>query len=198
MGRNHRSSARIVAAAASLIGNNTERLAKEVSARRPGPRLEVWSCADGAAEAQAIAVEAERLLASGVAAGDVAVLCRTNAIARPIAEALAARGLPHVVVGGQGLLDRPEVRDVIAMLRVVLDPGDAIASFRVLDLAPSAVVAELHAMASTTDVRDLFFELMNRTRYLDGASDRVAANVSQLSERINEYCEHNADHSLEA
>jgi len=200
LGRNHRSSARIVAAAAALIGNNTERLDKELAAKRAGPRVEAWSCPDGAVEADAIAAESARLIGSGVAPRAIAVLCRTNAIARPVADALAARALPHVVVGGQGLLDRPEVRDVIAMLRVIRDPGDQIAAFRVMRVPgpASELLAELHALASTADVRDLFFELMNRTRYLEGAGARAVANVSQLAERINEYCEHNSDHSLDA
>ena len=198
LGRNHRSSRRIVSAAAALIRGNQERLAKALVSKRPGPRVEIWSCADGAAEAAAIAEKAADLLAEGVAAAEIAVLCRTNAIARPLADALAARGLHHVVVGGQGLLDRPEVRDVMAMLRVLHDPTDAIASFRVIRIATPALLAELHALAATADVRDLFFELMNRTSYLDGAGGRVAANVSQFGERINEYCEHSPDHSLGA
>ena len=201
LGRNHRSSAKIVAAAAALIAGNGERLAKELVSRRAGPRVEVWSCSDAGAEAEAIASEASRLIESGMAPGGIAVLCRTNAIARPVAEALAAHRLPHVVVGGQGLLDRPEVRDVIAMLRVLRDPDDRIAAFRVRTRVPGwtdAVAAGLRALVPTTDVRDLFFELMNRTQHLDAASPTVSANVSAFGERVNDYCDHNPDHSLAA
>ena len=211
LGRNHRSSGPIVAAAAALIGHNPERLAKDLVSRRAGPRVQTWACLNGEEESAAIAAEAARLLASGTAAGRIAVLCRTNAIARPVADALAARGLPHVVVGGQSLLDRPEVRDVMAMLRIVRDPADEIASFRVMHLPsgeaqPAAIFAELHSLASQIDVRDLFFELMNRTRYLEMATARlepssaarVAANVSRFAERIAEFCDTNPDHSLKA
>ena len=227
LGRNHRSSRPIVAAAAALIGNNPERLAKDLVSRKAGPRVEIWECPDGDAEAAAIADEAAGLLAAGMAADRIAVLCRTNAIARPVADALAARGLPHVVIGGQGLLDRPEVRDAMAMLRALRDPSDQIATLRVLTRPPydvdgeeavrmlrdskartphSAVFDELGAAAMSMDVRDLFFELMNRTRYLEAATARsepsaaarVAANVSRFAERIAEFCEANADHSLNA
>ncbi|HET9410303.1 MAG TPA: ATP-dependent DNA helicase [Candidatus Dormibacteraeota bacterium] len=227
LGRNHRSSRKIVVAAAALIANNPERLAKDLVSTRPGPRVEVWSLADGDREAGAIAAGAAALVRAGMAPGRIAVLCRTNAIARPVADALAAHGLPHVVVGGQGLLDRPEVRDVMAMLRVVLDPTDQIATLRVLTRAPYQLDAaevirilrdrgatpphrelfeELGAEARTLDVRDLFFELMNRTGYLDvatagsepSAAARVAANVSRFAERIADYCDANPDHSLAA
>lgn len=227
LGRNHRSSRRIVSAAAALIANNVERLAKDLASAKAGPRVEVWSHGDGDAEAAAIATEAAALLTSGVAPGRVAVLCRTNAIARPVADALAARGLPHVVVGGQGLLDRPEVRDVMAMLRVLRDPTDQIATLRVLTRAPydidageavrllrdgsapaphAALFDDLRAEAQTVDVRDIFFELMNRTGYLDAATAqlepsaaaRVAANVSRFADRIGEFCDANPDHSLAA
>jgi len=200
LGRNHRSPRRIVAAAAALVGNNGERLAKDLVSSRSGPKVELWSFGDLKGEAAGIAAEARRLMAAGTPAGDIAILCRTNAITRPIAEALAEAGVPHVVVGGQGLLDRPEIRDAIALLRVVRDPVDLIAAYRVKErtqVAPE-LLAELNALAQTTDVRDLFFELMNRSRYLDGATEGVAANVSRFAEMIAEYCESRPDHSLGA
>jgi DNA helicase-2/ATP-dependent DNA helicase PcrA len=57
-------------------------------------------------------------------------------------------------------------------------------------------VAELHGLAQAMDVRDLFFELMNRTRYLDSASAIVSANVSRLADVIAEFCDRSDDHSL--
>src|SRR5207245_2713070 len=121
---------------------------------------------------------------------------RTNALARPIAAALAARGLPHVVIGGHGFNDRPEIKDVIALLRVLRDPNDLVALARAVTRPPASLrqesalavlrdrketeplealrqwapastfarlIAELSAAAAVLDVRDLFFELMNRT-----------------------------------
>ena len=200
LGRNHRSSRRIVAASSALVRNNPERLTKDLVSARPGPKVELWSAGDARGEADAIADESRRLIEGGLAASSIAVLCRTNAIARPVAEALAARGVPHVVVGGQGLLDRPEIRDAIALLRVVRDPDDQVAAFRVSarTRASKELLAELHALARTTDVRDLFFEVMNRTGYLDGSIARVSANVSRFAELIAEFCESRPDHSLNA
>ncbi|HVC77810.1 MAG TPA: ATP-dependent DNA helicase [Candidatus Micrarchaeaceae archaeon] len=239
LGRNYRSSRRIVTAAATLIANNQARLPKELRSSRPGDKVELWQCPDGDTEASAIAAGAERLIAAGVARSRIAVLCRTNAIARPIANALAARRLPHVVIGGRGFLDRPEIKDVVAMLRVLRDTADVVALARALTRPPAglepaaalsilrdrngtaplealehwsqsaafaSVLGELAEQAKALDVRELFFELMERTRYLQvldvdlepSESARATANVSRFAELIAEFCETSPDRSLEA
>jgi DNA helicase-2/ATP-dependent DNA helicase PcrA len=239
MGRNRRSSRRIVSAAASLIAGNGDRIAKELRSTGTGPAVELWQGPDGLAEATAIAAEAESLVERGTSLRDIAVLCRTNATARPIAAALAARALPHVVIGGHGFHDRPEIRDVIALLRALRDPHDVVALARAVTRPPAGLDAtsalgvlrdrgdatpldalkawpasaefalqleQLAAEASRLDVQDLFFELMNRTGYLDAcgrsleASEaaRVAANVGRLAETIAEFCETATDRSLAA
>lgn len=239
LGRNHRSSRRIVAAASALVGNNTDRLPKQLRSSRSGEKVELWMCPDGFTEAEAIAREAARLIESGVPPAAIAVLCRTNAIARPIAGALAAHGLPHAVTGGHGFNDRPEVKDVIALLRILRDPNDVVALARAVTrpplsldqyialavirdrkdsspldalktLAPASsfarLIETLSAQAAVLDVRDLFFELMEKTGYLQALSRtlesseaaRSVANVSRFAELIAEFCEVTVDRSLEA
>ncbi|RIS91668.1 ATP-dependent helicase, partial [Mycobacteroides abscessus] len=61
-----------------------------------------------------------------------AVLVRRNSDAAPMAEALAAQGVPAEVVGLTGLLGLPEVADTVAMLRLVADPTAGPAALRVL------------------------------------------------------------------
>jgi DNA helicase-2/ATP-dependent DNA helicase PcrA len=192
LGRNRRSSRRIVAAAAAVIGHNEERLAKELRSMEPGPAVQVWRCGDSAAEALAIADEASGLIACGTSPSRIAVLCRTNAIARPVAVALALRGLPHVVVGGHGFHDMPEVKDVIAMLRVIRDPSDAVALARPAAAAVAPLLERLHLLVRRLDVRDLFFDLMEHTRY------PANANVVRFGENIAAFCEGSPDHSLDA
>jgi DNA helicase-2/ATP-dependent DNA helicase PcrA len=239
IGRNHRSSRRIVAAATSLIINNKDRLDKQLISAGPGPMVELWLCPDGETEASAIAAQAASLVERGTSLREIAVLCRTNAIARPIAAALSARRLPHVVIGGRGFHDRPEIRDVIALMRVLRDPSDVVAIARAMTRPPAnldpdkalgalrsrneqapldalksypparplaALLEELAADARRLDVRDLFFELMNRTRYLEvipqsleeSEAARVAANVSRFAEMIAEFCEASDDRSIAA
>jgi DNA helicase-2/ATP-dependent DNA helicase PcrA len=208
LGRNRRSSRKIVVAAAALIDNNPDRLPKELRSDAAGAPVELWRCEDGLAESSAIAEEASQLAAGGTRLSAIAVLCRTNAIARPIAVALAARGLPHVVTGGHGFLDRPEVKDLIAMLRVIRDPNDLIAMARIRTRPAASglepLIERYVAAAARFDVRDLFFDLMDETKYLGVLSadleasenSRANANVSRFGETIAEYCETSPDHSL--
>jgi DNA helicase-2/ATP-dependent DNA helicase PcrA len=197
LGVNRRSSRRIVAAAAALIGHNSERLPKQLRSHASGPAVEIWRCPDGRSEASAIAIEARRLAEGGIGLSAIAVLCRTNAIARPIARALAGEGLPHVVVGGHGFHERPEIKDLIAMLRVLRDPGDLVALARPAAAQHREVLGQLAPAAGQLDVRDLFFELMERTRYLV-LDPSAAPNVSRFGENIAGFCETSADHSLDA
>jgi len=139
LGRNRRSTGRIVAAASCLIEHNPERLEKELTSdpgREAGPPVEVWRCADARHEAAAIAARAKAAAAEGVPLGEIAVLARTHAIARPVAEALAAAGVPYQHWAGQGLFRRPEVRDLVAYLRLLHDPGDLLALARLLVRPP--------------------------------------------------------------
>jgi len=197
LGLNRRSSRRIVAAAAALIGNNTQRLDKELRASAGGPAVEIWRCAGGAVEGAAIAEQAKNLITKGVPLSEIAVLCRTNAMARPIASALRDAQLPHVVVGGHGFYDRPEVRDLIAMLRVLRDPADAVALARPAATSRQQLLESMAPLSTQLDVRDLFFELMERSGYLSEAPD-AAPNVSKFSEKIAEFCEGSPDRSLDA
>jgi ATP-dependent exoDNAse (exonuclease V) beta subunit len=66
----------------------------------------------------------------------IAVLARTHAIARPLADALAAAGIPYQYRAGQGLFQRQEIRDLIAYLRLLQDPGDRLALVRLLVRPP--------------------------------------------------------------
>src|ERR1700756_4059985 len=74
----------------------------------------------------------QQAVGDGVAPPTAAVLVRRNADAAPMAAALRARGIPVEVVGLAGLLSLPEVADVVAMLRLVADPGAGAAAMRVL------------------------------------------------------------------
>jgi ATP-dependent DNA helicase UvrD/PcrA len=143
LGRNRRSTRSIVASAAALIVNNAGRIEKDLrSTSELGAAVEIRVAANGTAEAAAIAGDAVRLHEAGMDWREIAVLCRTHAIARPIVEALRAAGVPHRQLGGAGVLDVPEVRDVIAMLRVLADPDDLVAIARCLVRPPLAVGLE--------------------------------------------------------
>jgi DNA helicase-2/ATP-dependent DNA helicase PcrA len=129
--RNYRSLAPILDAAYRLVRfNDPDRLEvragivkrlrpQRVSADPPPVRLEVF--ATGAEEADWIAAEIGRRIGSGAGARDHAVLVRANAHADSVLRALNMAGIPWRFSGTSGLYARPEVRSLLAFLRVVAD-----------------------------------------------------------------------------
>jgi DNA helicase-2/ATP-dependent DNA helicase PcrA len=146
--------------------------------------VEFWDCASPRAEAQQIAAELERLLGhEGVDPEDCAVIVRsTHTDAPAIAEALLERVIEHRITGAGALFERTEVRDVLAWLRLLVDPRDAAAVVRALSRPP----VELHAVDIARCVQ------IARRRKLDMVSALAAALESpQLApegrERIAEF-----------
>jgi DNA helicase-2/ATP-dependent DNA helicase PcrA len=129
--RNYRSVAPVLDASYRLIRFNdpdrlevragvVKRLRPERSTATPAPvRLEVF--ASGSEEADWIAAEIGRRIAAGAAPRDHAVLVRANGHADPILRALNMAGIPWRFSGTSGLYARPEVRVLLAFLRVVAD-----------------------------------------------------------------------------
>jgi DNA helicase-2/ATP-dependent DNA helicase PcrA len=101
------------------------------------PALQHWRCSNERAQAQAVARSAEHLLAGGAPAEGVCVLVDDPvASGGAVAAAMEERGIPFHMAGPAALFQRPEVRDAIAWLRVLADPGDSAAVARALTRPP--------------------------------------------------------------
>ncbi|HSR93926.1 MAG TPA: ATP-dependent DNA helicase [Solirubrobacterales bacterium] len=100
------------------------------------PETKFWRCSNERAQAQAVAREAEHLLAGGTAPEEICVLVDDPARGGPVAAAMEERGIPFHLSGPAALFQRPEVRDAIAWLRVLADPGDSAAAARALTRPP--------------------------------------------------------------
>jgi DNA helicase II / ATP-dependent DNA helicase PcrA len=153
LGRNRRSSAHVVAAAAELIGNNPNRMHKSLTAfRGAGPRVDIAHAATGLDESLHIAARVGALAEAGMPLGRIALLIRTNALARPVVLALRAAGIPHQLWGARGFYRRPEVLDVIAYLRLLADPTDELAISR-LAARPGAALDPLEVLTRLSAAR---------------------------------------------
>ena len=101
-----------------------------------GGRVRFWRCRSERAQAQAVAAEAEQLIASGVPPEQICVLVRSvKGEGTVIASALEERALPARVCGSAAYFQRAEVRDVLAWLRALADPNDSGAVVRALEQA---------------------------------------------------------------
>jgi DNA helicase-2/ATP-dependent DNA helicase PcrA len=115
------------------------------------PTMHFWRCTNERAQAQAVAREAEHLLAGGTKPEEICVLVDDPARGGPVAAAMEERGIPFHLSGPAALFQRPEVRDAIAWLRVLADPEDSAAAARALTRPPvelrSADLARLTTIA---------------------------------------------------
>lgn len=135
---NYRSTARIVEAADRVIRENVARIDRRLRTDNvDGEQIILRELADQAHEAQFVADEVKRMAElSGVAFDDVAIMYRTTAQSRAIEEALRFRGIPYQVIGGVRFYERKEIKDVLAVLRLLHNPADAVALERVIGNLP--------------------------------------------------------------
>jgi DNA helicase-2/ATP-dependent DNA helicase PcrA len=96
-----------------------------VAQRAAGPEPVLTEYRDESAEAAAVARQAAALIAAGTAAGQIAVLVRTNAQTRAHEQALAEAGVPFQVRGAERFFDRAEVRQAVALLRAAARSASA-------------------------------------------------------------------------
>jgi DNA helicase-2/ATP-dependent DNA helicase PcrA len=209
--RNYRSLAPVLDAAYRLIRfNDPDRLevrtgilkrlrAQRAAAMPPPVRLEVF--ATGSEEADWIAAEIGRRIEAGTAPRDHAVLVRANGHADPILRALNMAGIPWRFSGTSGLYARPEVRMLLAFLRVVADLGSSVDLYA---LAASEVYAlggeDLTAIVNMARRRNrsvwAVLEELDRQPGILRVGPETRATVAKLVADLRGYAE--AAHELPA
>lgn len=131
--QNYRSTQNILSAANSVIARNAGRREKRLWTDAGAGELIVGYVADNEHdEARFVAEEIDALAeGSEITYNDVAVFYRTNNSSRSLEEVLIRAGIPYKVVGGVRFYERKEIRDIVAYLRVLDNPGDAVSLRRI-------------------------------------------------------------------
>ena len=140
--QNYRSTGNILAAASAVICRNADRHGKTLwTENGPGEPVTVATLPDDRTEARYVASDIERVLGAGRAPADVAVFYRTNAQSRLLEEELLFRRIRYVLIGGTRFYDRKEVKDVLAYLRLLLNPADDISLTRIINVPTRGIGA---------------------------------------------------------
>jgi DNA helicase II / ATP-dependent DNA helicase PcrA len=150
--RNYRSTQTILDAANAVIANNTQQLRKHLwTDAGVGPNVVRYIADNEQDEAAFVAEEIDRLCdTEGRRPGDCAVFYRTNAQSRVLEEILIRVGLAYQVVGGTRFYERKEIKDVVAYLRLLVNPADDVSAKRVLNTPRRGIGAK------TEEALDLF------------------------------------------
>lgn len=139
--QNYRSTGSILGMANRLISFNTRRHAKTLQTERPaGPRPRILSYRDPEDEAAHVVGDIQRILRKpGIQLRDIAILFRTNDQPRPLEAELRKARIPYVLIGGRSFFDRAEVRDLLAYLRLAVNPNDDAALHRIINKPPRGI-----------------------------------------------------------
>ncbi|MHB1042920.1 MAG: DNA helicase PcrA [Eubacteriales bacterium] len=135
--QNYRSTGSILDTANHIINNNEDRRDKHLwTAAGPGASPVLYRAYNEREEAAFVANRISKIKArEGRPYREFAVLYRTNAMSRALEEAFVLSGLPYVVFGGTRFYDRKEIRDVMAYLRLIVNPWDAVSLARVINVS---------------------------------------------------------------
>ena len=183
--RNYRSTQNIVAAAASLIGHNTNKIDKRAySLGDKGERVRVAEAHSDREEASIVRREIARRVAAGWRHSDFAVLYRTNSQSRSFEEEFGSYGTPFRVYGGLGFYQRKEVKDAAAYFRLSVNPDDDEAFRRVANYPKRGIgdtsLARLSAAAAARGA-SLAAAAADIREYCPGMAAAAAAKLAAFA-----------------
>ena len=141
LNESYRSTKKIIAVADTLISHNNRNFERTLFTNNDaGADIRVVGANSPEQEAQLVVDRYEQL--SGVSPSfDGAVLYRTNAQSRVIEDECIQRGIPYRLIGGLRFYDRREVKDALAMLKVVVNPTDEVSFRRIVNVPPRGIGA---------------------------------------------------------
>lgn len=221
--QNYRSTGHILAAANAVVAHNSHRKSKRLfTDEGDGEKIQVYQASDERDEGAWIGSEIEKLHDKGTSYDNIAVFYRTNAQSRILEDMLLRAGVPYKIVGGTRFFDRAEIRDVMAYLKVVVNPDDDMAALRVINTPRRGIGATsiqkiqtyaLHNGLSffsaceacvmeegifTAKVRNALVEFtsaIEHGRHIDGELDEVVEAIIDRSGLIRAL---EAEHTIEA
>ena len=137
---NYRSTQTILDAAKAIIAHNVHRTPKNLHTKKGrGVPVIVHEAYNEQEEAQYVVDQIAILVAEGYQPRDCAVMYRTNAQSRVLEDAFVRAGLPYKLVGATRFYARREIKDVLAYLRLVHNPYDAVSLARIINVPPRGI-----------------------------------------------------------
>jgi DNA helicase-2/ATP-dependent DNA helicase PcrA len=183
--QNYRSTQNILNAANAVIAKNPGRKPKRLwSDAGAGEVIHGYVAENEHDEAAFVAQEVDRLCDESLAKpNDVAVFYRTNAQSRVFEEVFVRVGLPYRVVGGVRFYERREVRDLLAYLRVLVNPADTVSLRRILNVPKRGLgdVAVACVEALSSRERITWSDALERCDEAPGLNNRAAKSIKEFT-----------------
>lgn len=183
LSRNYRSTQNILDAAKQVIENNKNHPILSLwTESGSGEKIRMIEGYSGSDEAARITSEIQKLHEKHEW-GEIALLYRTNAQSRSIEEAFVRSSIPYVLIGGTKFYERKEIKDLIAYLRIILNPEDGI-SYKRAEKIGKRKLAQVLALRPTKPA-ELLEQIIEASQYLSQFDEEVEEDLSRL-ENIKE------------
>ena len=138
--QNYRSTDKILKVANSLITHNKNRLGKELWTNTSrGEQVKIFEAYNNDEESSFIVDKIKMLARDGYKKSEIAILYRNNFLSRRLEEELNGRGIPYIIYGGFRFFERAEIKDMIAYLRITVNPDDDAAFERTINNPPRGI-----------------------------------------------------------
>jgi len=187
---NFRSTANILAVADHLIAFNRNRKIKKLIPTKPeGESIRVTGFEDENAEAHAVAQQIKELTGKGDSLNGIAIFYRVNAQSRALEEAFVRNKIPYQIVRGVEFYRRKEIRDLLAYLKVLVNPSDEISVLRIINTPARGIgkVTTDRISAYAARHKISFFEALKNSNQIDSLPKAAKAKLAVFSNMLEQF-----------
>ena len=187
---NFRSTANILAVADHLIAFNRNRKLKKLIPTKPeGESIRVTGFEDENEEAHAVAQHIKELTGKSVSLNDIAIFYRVNAQSRALEEAFVRSKIPYQIVRGVEFYRRKEIRDLLAYLKILVNPDDEIALLRIINTPARGIgkVTTERIRAFAARHRISFFAALKKSNNIDSLPKAAKAKLAVFVNMLEQF-----------
>jgi DNA helicase-2/ATP-dependent DNA helicase PcrA len=182
--QNYRSTQTILDAANALVMKNLTRLGKNLwSEKGRGDSIQVMQAADERGEAlNAVNIILEETSRHSFSFNDIVMLYRTNAQSRALEEQLRHANIPYTIVGGVKFYERKEIKDILAYLKVLVNPSDTISLERIINFPTRGIGSTtLRLLREKARSRNsALYQILTRIQEFDDFRSGVATKIADF------------------
>ena len=187
---NFRSRPKILEIADKLIAENQNRKQKRlIPTKPPVADIVITSFEDEEEEAEGVAQRVKELTDKGTSLSDIAVFYRINAMSRMLEESFIQNKVPYQIVRGVEFYNRKEIRDLLAYLKILVNPDDEIALLRIINTPPRGIgkttIDKVRAYAALHKIS--FFEGLKKAGQIDSLSNAPKAKIAVFVNMMEQF-----------
>ncbi len=187
---NFRSRPKILQMADELIVKNLSRKQKRlIPTKPPVADIVINAFEDEIEEAEAVTRQIKELTEENSSLNDIAVFYRVNAMSRVLEEAFIRNKIPYQIVRGVEFYNRKEIRDLLAYLKILVNPDDEIALLRIINTPPRGIgkttIDRVRAYAAHNNIT--FFDGLKEAEHIDSLSKAAKAKLAAFVNMLEQF-----------